>query len=298
MPAPPRLCQRRARGRFVLFTNPDDVWTEGLGALLGRRQLRPDVFYVTHRGSVADHIPVMKHVSAASMLAFAQEYGRQTFTAPHMTYSVGHQWNTSACDPGQDDELPMGFSRAAHGFFFIDAVGDFFLISRQAVFRMRGHPEIPHTGLHVDGLLPYVAAAHGFRQLVMKPKCSIYHQEHARSAGSHVETFRYAHYVAVSADLLAAGSSANHRPPDASFYERLEYHRWNSEDWGLASEPMAEVVLKPACRGAPFAASAEAEAASRGSIDASQLSDGEGGVAGNSPAPLQVAMARLGRLCS
>ena len=163
---------------------------------------------------------------------------------------------------------------------------------------MRGHPEIPHTGLHVDGLLPYVAAAHGCRQLVMKPKCSIYHQEHARTAGNHVETFRYAHYVAVSADLLAAGSSANHRPPDASSYERLEYHRWNTEDWGLASEPIAEVELKPACRRALFAASAEPEAASRGSNDTSPLSGRrEGGVAGNSPAPLQVAMARLGRLC-
>ena len=148
----------------MLFTNPDDVWTEGLGALLGRRRLRPDVFYVTHRGTIADHIPVMKPISAASMLAFTQQHGRQSFTAPQMVYSVGRTWNTSACQEGEEDEVPMGFSRAAHGFFFIDAVGDFFLLSREALRRMRGHAEIPHW-MNVDGLLPYIAAAHGLSLL-------------------------------------------------------------------------------------------------------------------------------------
>ena len=249
---------------------------------MGRRQLRSDVFYVSHRGSIATPIPVMQHMPASEMLAFTARHGRLSVTVPEMAYTVGAKWNTSACDPGEVDELPMGFSRVAHGFFFVDAIGDFFLVSRRAVMRMRGHPEIPHLK-NVDGLMPYTAAAHGLRQLIMRPQCSIYHQEHARSARSHVESFQYADAIVVATDLLAAGPLANHRPPakspaginDSSYYEQLEYHRWNGEDWGLAAEAFDEIWLTAACRRAQFASEAFPEATRCGGNVTSELCNGE-----------------------
>jgi len=73
---------RRAKGQFILFTNTDNVWAEGLGSLIGRKHLRHDVFYVTHRGSLIEHVPVMPHTSACQMNDFITEYGRSVMTVP------------------------------------------------------------------------------------------------------------------------------------------------------------------------------------------------------------------------
>ena len=113
---------------------------------------------------------------------------------------------------------------------------------------MRGYPEIPHV-THVDALILYVAAAHGLRQLVMQPACSIYHQEHARSPLSKFDTMFLTRAGNVFSEALSAGVKANHRPEelardgDAHVYDSLELHRWNDKNWGLAADEIMEVAL-------------------------------------------------------
>jgi hypothetical protein len=80
---------RRAKGQFILFTNPDNVWADGLGSLIGRKHLRHDVFYVAHRGSLAEHVPVMSHTSACQMNDFIAEHGRHVVTVPEYTFEDG-----------------------------------------------------------------------------------------------------------------------------------------------------------------------------------------------------------------
>jgi len=65
---------RRARGRFLLFTNPDNCWSEGLAQLLADRRLRTDVFYTSIRGQVASPVPAGEGSSAAAMLDFVWQY--------------------------------------------------------------------------------------------------------------------------------------------------------------------------------------------------------------------------------
>ena len=65
---------RRAKGQFILFTNPDYVWADGLGSFIGRKHLRHDVFYVTHRGSLVEHVTVMPHTPVCQMNDFITEY--------------------------------------------------------------------------------------------------------------------------------------------------------------------------------------------------------------------------------
>ena len=247
------VAARRARGEFILFTNPDDVWSEGLGALIGRRQLRRDVFYVTHRGWLSDHIPVMHNTTPRAMQDFISKHGFQNFSVPSsdcQRRAVGPKWSTAACKEGDVDEIPTGHG---HDFdskcYMTQAPGDFFLASRQAIHRIRGYPEIPHW-VHVDGLILYVAAAHGLRQLVMQPSCSIYHQEHARSPLSKFDTMLLTSGRTVFSAILSAGAKANHRPEelardgDAQVYASLELHRWNDQNWGLAAEEIMEVTLR------------------------------------------------------
>jgi hypothetical protein len=65
---------RRARGRFLLFTNPDDCWSEALAQLLADRRLRTDVFYTSIRGQVVSAVPAGEKSSAASMLDFVWQH--------------------------------------------------------------------------------------------------------------------------------------------------------------------------------------------------------------------------------
>ena len=120
--------------------------------------------------------------------------------------------------------------------------------------------------------------------------------EHGILVGLPKENFS----ISTAAKMLpkSSGPLANHRPPDkssagvndTSFYEQLEYHRWSSEDWGLASEAFDEVWLTAACRGAPLAWSAEGEAECNGdNVWTTSLAAGS---AGNSRPPWPVAMAR------
>jgi len=125
------------------------------------------------------------------------------------------------------------------------APGDFFLISRRALTKIRGYPEIPHMK-HVDSLMVYAAAAHGLRQLVIPPACSIYHQEHARSAASIAVTLDLFTVNKICSKMLTAGSRANHRPKNitaAVDYESLELHQWNDGNWGWALENITETTL-------------------------------------------------------
>ena len=142
--------------------------------------------------------------------------------------SSAPKWNTSACARGEVDESPMSHSRPVFGSYLTHAPGDFFLISRRTLTKIRGYPQIPHID-HVDTWFVYAAAAHGLTQLVMKPACSIYHQEHTRSAVSHAETLPFLYdFVLLCSDLLMAGSRANHRSENtttaAGGYESLEFH--------------------------------------------------------------------------
>ena len=77
---------------------------------------------------------------------------------------------------------------------------------------------------------------------MIPPACSIYHQEHARSAASIADTLD----LNICSEMLIAGSRANHRPKNitaAVDYESLELHQWNDGNWGLTLENITETTL-------------------------------------------------------
>lgn len=61
------VAARRSCGQFLLFSNPDDVFSEALVRTLAERKLRDDVFYGNYRGAVEYHVPVSEGASALSM---------------------------------------------------------------------------------------------------------------------------------------------------------------------------------------------------------------------------------------
>ncbi len=59
---------RRARGRFLLFSNPDDILSDALVKSLARRDLDSRVMYATFRGVIDGYVPTERDVSAETML--------------------------------------------------------------------------------------------------------------------------------------------------------------------------------------------------------------------------------------
>jgi len=250
---------RRARGRFVVFSNPDNLWTEALVDRLAGRSLRDDTFYAADRPDVIVQPPLPSGLGGASapVPAALQNFFERHSVHPHAGPEP-YGFPRAACVAGTDDEpWRYGESGWRSSDFHTYAPGDFLLVPRRGLAVARGLPEIP-TNTHVDSLAVLALAAHGFGQLVFTGACSIYHQPHVRNeatkrlAVSEDEMFR------LLDAMLDSGSDANRRPPwaeestarpagAAKLEEELPWERWNAEDWGLASVDLRETLLQSSC---------------------------------------------------
>jgi hypothetical protein len=175
---------RRARGRFVLATCNDLIFSDDLFWFLARRELQPDRLYRADRLDLTvDRLPEGLSPEA-----------RMDYCARHTGMVNGHYdggAHSLAPFPGdrqdfrsQDPEtlrrfLALGEGRPVH----TNACGDFTLMSREAWLAMRGYPEITLGDIYVDGLAIYQALALGLHQTILAPPMVIYHVLHGLSAG-------------------------------------------------------------------------------------------------------------------
>ena len=247
------VAARRALGRFMIFTNPDDVWSEALVQQLARRTLRDDVMYGTFRGDVRNHVPVGPRASVASMERFVAGNSVSSENSPTSVAHIAGRWRRAACGADDRDEEPMRSTDGGYGFFHDSAAGDFLLLPRAVVHAIRGYPEIP-TNIMIDGTAIHAGAAHGFGQLIFAGECVIFHQPHPRSYNTKGSMIAFTAYEVLASSLLEAGTNANIRRVDAvpregqeRVEEALEWHRWNAEDWGLAHEAVPQVIMHAIC---------------------------------------------------
>ena len=240
------IAARRARGRFVLFTNPDDCFSDGMAAFLARKTLRSDAFYTAFRSEtpvylLGAYLPPSRMPSAEAMARAVLKNGIANTACGHAcTYS------RAACEDGGADDVPKRSHQYDYDALHEGATGDFFLIARDALHAIRGYPEIP-SNCFVDGTLVYAAVAHGYGQLVLGGACTVFHQWHPRSFNTMNSMLDNA-YPLVAQDLLDAGEYANHRaddvddPPDTRLL-----HQWNDALWGRAEASVPQVVLVGSC---------------------------------------------------
>ena len=268
---------RRARGRFLAFTNPDDLWPEALVERLARRDLREDAVYSADRGDVAADappfarpegllrfferysvIPLPAAIAAAAHEAHAAASHVQRRNAAAGAAAAGATvaggggsggFRFAACLAGEDDDPAAAASDQA---LHTNAPGDFTLAPRWAVAKARGIPEVP-TNTHVDSMAVCALVAHGLGQLVLPQPCKVYHQPHPRNDASSFEVLSEDERRRIFHAILLAGPLANQRPDvDESgeallWEESVPWERWNTEDWGLGRETLPETTLTPSC---------------------------------------------------
>lgn len=164
---------RRARGDFVLTTNPDVLFSNDLIAELARRRLRTDVVYRTDRYDF--DATGIDQVATAQLERFALD---RTF----VMHGIRNQCSVSiSITPGTPQISHLPTSDIDMQIPHTNAAGDFLLASREAFYTVRGLYESKQLKWHVDSISLLRFFRTKMRQQVFLAPCCIFHQHHERA---------------------------------------------------------------------------------------------------------------------
>jgi GT2 family glycosyltransferase len=233
---------RRARGRFLLATNPDLFFSPALVRWLARASLSRNRFYRVDRRDLSEDIP--DELSPSRRLRFCREhvahvhalFGSYRLEDAGARRSLRREYERWVHDPAgarRRNHTPDPRLILPADGLHRNAAGDFFLMERRWWHRLRGYPEL-YTHAHVDAILCWVASSAGLAQEILPSGCHLYHQAHHRAshAGFPRTDWRpwYERYQqALREDPLRNGLPMVVNPPD----------------WGLANEVLCEWRASP-----------------------------------------------------
>ena len=144
---------RRARGKWILATNPDLLFTEYLAWFLSEEDLQEDSFYrVTRFDTEKRRIPLDTYPAVPDWIKYCEQHIYRV-TRP------AQQLHTAAC-------------------------GDFTLLARDQWHKLRGYPEWPIWSTHIDGVLLSMAFTGGLKQAIIENPARIYHLAHTKAGDS------------------------------------------------------------------------------------------------------------------
>jgi hypothetical protein len=230
---------RRARGDYVLITNPDIIFSDEMIAYLAKQTLRHDCYTKADRYDVAKGIPTdlavddVLRLCRQSVVNVWTGYGavnpswrarlahfallvRKFVARPHFGKLVQRIWRATSRPARAWLKMPDPKPDVMH----TGPGGDFMLMARRQWLELHGYPELP-TNSQIDTFMVCLASAAGLKELVLPYR--IYHQEHDRSAHAKRE------FIAL------------HDLP--GFLETRETHKpvnINGGDWGLRGIELPE----------------------------------------------------------
>jgi hypothetical protein len=191
---------RRARGKFILATNIDIIFSDELMAYIGKQQLDPKKLLRV------DRYDIRSGISPTSTLEQILDYAwnhpvrsnHRLGPKPLVEHLYGHDGFKRQCDP--DPEFCRGISsvevisedgiwtvrpdaKAPLGVLNTNACGDFTLLSRAGWDTIRGYAEFAAYSMNIDSL--GVACAHyaGFEEISLLAPCVCFHIEHSLGSG-------------------------------------------------------------------------------------------------------------------
>jgi hypothetical protein len=175
---------RRAKGRFILATNIDIIFSNELMKFLSGRQLKSGIFYRTNRIDVGPDVP------AGASLKEKLEYCRSHVVRVNSRYFLSNTGNLKALITDilrHPSLLGYYFKNLVYKLkiprLHYNACGDFTLMAKEDWDALRGYPELEMYSLHIDSLFLMAASYSGLREQVLHAPCEIYHIEHTLGSG-------------------------------------------------------------------------------------------------------------------
>ena len=213
---------RRARGRFVLATNIDILFSDGVMRRM-RDRLRDGHLYRVERHDVPTHVPASadfdrvlefcereafrRHVSGFTLFRRDGRWQPRSALAAKtqsVWQTVVRTWRRAwggggpvqAGEPSRENLRPLRRTiwlalRSLQWFWhavirrelFTNACGDFTLLSRADWFALRGYPEWPVYSWNIDSILLYQAHRSRIREIYLGDAAPVYHIEHSPGSG-------------------------------------------------------------------------------------------------------------------
>lgn len=236
---------QRAKGRFVLSTNADLLYSEELIRFLAQRQLCDEAFYRVDRYDYSG-LPLTTWSPAACI-----QHARANVFVVHIRQTS--QWKRNwirirpwskwlirltGSWPGSANQcrerwksdtpvIPMHDDDGLYWGLHTNASGDFLLASADSWQRSHGFAEIYDTFTHLDSYACYQFKALGYKQFFLAPPCMAFHADHPRIEHSSrlqpaAEEWK-GHLAAIRAGTLGPAI--------------------NDDNWGLAGEELEEVHI-------------------------------------------------------
>ena len=163
---------RRARGEFVLVTNPDILFSPALIDEIAQRKLRVDTVYRTDR---YDFLTTgIESVAAEDLMDFA-------LANAFVVHAMAGQASVSMpIEPGRRTWNDLPASVVESGVWHTNGCGDFMLTAREAFYTVRGLYETVEHRWHIDSISLFRFAVAKMRQQVWTAPLCVFHQHHER----------------------------------------------------------------------------------------------------------------------
>ena len=145
---------RRARGKFVLFTNGDVLLSNSLAEMLGKEMLDEGSFYRIPRSEIPGLMDPLAPLDMrrAALEELVEVLGEEK-TCERGEKECPGEYNRGVCEKGGVvNEGAAGEHLGLEDEAYLPAAGDFFLVSKAALHRMGGYQQVAST-LHLDVLL-------------------------------------------------------------------------------------------------------------------------------------------------
>lgn len=250
---------RRARGRFILATNIDIIFSDELMQFIARQQLDPKKMYRVDRHDIqaglAENLsvdetlayawtnPIRQHRRIGPQSLLKQLYGDQSHqrvVTPDPEFSRRFA-DTRALRHG--DAWQLEIERAAPmANLHTNACGDFKLISREGWEAIRGYPEFEAFSFNIDSMGLVAAHYAGYTEVTLLPPCVAFHIEHSLGSGWTPEGA-----AKLFARLRRAGVLNPEWPVLLPLVDQMRREQrtleFNHAGWGLAAFELPEEVL-------------------------------------------------------
>jgi hypothetical protein len=237
---------RRARGRFLLATNPDLLYSPALVRWLARAAHSAGTFYRVDRCDLSEDIP--DDLTLSGRLRFCREHVAQIHAlfgsypprktgwwarlrnpdhGRHLKEEYDGYFHETTCEKPPTHALAARLLLPADGLHR-NAAGDFFMMERQCWSTLRGYPEL-YTHAHIDAILCWIASSAGLVQEVLPSHCRLYHQMHDRSSHARFPQTDWKPWYDGYVEAIRTGAPMI----------------VNRGDWGLANEMLCEWEASP-----------------------------------------------------
>lgn len=219
---------RRAKGEFVIATNPDLLYGDNLIRFLAKRKLSENSFYRTDRydfnGPLSGERDIEEKIRLAEQRVFKVETlggtipinpnSRLPFWVKLLLGHVKYKKASRKSDPNRLENK-----------LHTNAAGDFFLMSKLNWLSLKGYPEL-YTHSLIDSYMCCLAKARGLEQVILDKNKRLFHQEHERQTSGRPES-SYQEWVSQCSLMLKEGCPIIQ----------------NKEDWGLGNYNLPETVF-------------------------------------------------------